>query len=1256
MNRRSLLPRAALCKSAPRPDYFRVHLEPLEKRQLLAGNTYYVNDTWIDNNGGSLNFGDSVTAGAGLDPNSTGLGGTYGIDCFGKSSTGSFSSGFEHIGDAIVAAASQDTVSLLEGTYTESDIVINRQILLTGTGTSGTADTLIVPEVATDQTAGALSNFGAAGTSHEGIIIYNSCVTVQQVHLNGNGNGSLGGSLNYHQGITHLYDTQTGGSVSTIRNGSLTPQLFGNIPDPGTRPNRSEELDLVQNVLVENVFWRGIVFSAPSGKQFGMSGTSAQNQVINSTVNNVGPNGSQDYDRVGILVMNVDNYPNESPSAGAIPAGNILNCVVNNAGVGAALRTFGPYDQNNGARNKGAISYTTVNSAVTIGIETSNRDSGAVKANTITGSSAVGLQISNSSTNSYSTITITGATVGVKVLDSRVNAQGGLGFPIFTLSTITGPGTAVPNSVGILLTNSSSAPEASASIAFGTSISGFQTGIKAEQPFAITGTHAISGAANNGIDNRIRITSSAASSLVTGNTVIISGVLGTTEANGKWTVTVINSTQFDLNGSTFVNAYTSGGTWAYPTALLTLDNPDLSGNANGVSVSGNYHVEGHVTAGGSLTGTGIELKAGNDIQPFQFYNSITNETISPGGNPSTTNNTPPSPAGIVPMPSSVDQIVTGDFSLDSTSTLRADINGALAYKNIQDFNGAPLFFPQTTQTNPWRSGYRSPGALGVWFGNTSQGGGSLTILPSATELGAVFDIGDINNPIDMRGMQMVQVVAKKVSGANPDSFGLTINDIDGTSQAYVLPMAGLNTLTYTTLTLNILTSIVKVQDGLAGLNMSAISGWGLVSDLGSSNMQISDTFGINIDSIGMIAPYANSVIKANGTVALNGATLNAQVTNAGFTPSVSQTFTLIDNDGADAVSGTFAGLPEGATVTLSGLRFKVSYVGNGPSGNANDVVLTRVSSNSNVVKTNLFYKGSTKWDVTNGATFSDDNAIAPDKTAYLPGGGTSTFAAVSSYDRGINGVMVDLSGPHGAITVNDFTFKRGNNNSPNAWVAATAPTAVTTRATAGTSGSDRIELLWADNDAVKKQWLEVIVEGNDTVGGFNTNTGLASSYVFYFGNPLGDTGTGNAGAFQVTSTDEVNARNNPKTFTATRSDVNDFNRDGSVNSSDQIIARNNITNLGNQLKFLVVGAGGPFAPESSGGGGGDSGVASGLAASSSSGSSGSASAPGWLGVRLDELGSAANASSSGGAVGQAVLSESDDDSRDDEEDELPAEV
>jgi hypothetical protein len=468
-------------------------------------------------------------------------------------------------------------------------------------------------------------------------------------------------------------------------------------------------------------------------------------------------------------------------------------------------------------------------------------------------------------------------------------------------------------------------------------------------------------------------------------------------------------------------------------------------------------------------------------------------------------------------------------------------------------------------------------------------------------------------------MQQLQVVAKKAAGVSAAEFFIVMGDSDGGSYAYSFPYSALNTSTYTTLSIDLMAVGANVQNCLNGINMSRISAWAVAANLGDDDMNASDSFGMDIDNIGMVRSNTNSMVNVTGTVSLNGATLNAKAWN-GFSPGTSQAFTIINNDGADAVSGTFAGLPEGSVITLTGSNYKISYVG----GTGNDVTLTQTTSNSTIAQTKLFYLRSTKWDVTNGATFSDDNAIAPDKTAYLPGGGTATFAAVSSYTRGINGIMVDVSGPHGAISASDFIFKVGRNNTPSAWATATAPTTVTTRAGAGLGGSDRVELLWADN-AVQKLWLEVVVKGNDALGSSNTNTGLASSYVFYFGNGLADAGNNNSGAFQTTSADEVGARNNPTNLAlpATRSNVYDYNRTGQVDSSDQIVARNNLTSLGNQLNFLVVGGGGPFSPAAAAGGGGssggDSGVASALAIAPSSTTS---DGDGWVGNRLRHLAAA----------------------------------
>lgn len=69
----------------------------------------------------------------------------------------------------------------------------------------------------------------------------------------------------------------------------------------------------------------------------------------------------------------------------------------------------------------------------------------------------------------------------------------------------------------------------------------------------------VTGAVNNG-SGLIRITTSTSSIFGTGARVYVSGVTGTTEANGTWTVTRISATQYDLQGSAFVNAFVGAGT------------------------------------------------------------------------------------------------------------------------------------------------------------------------------------------------------------------------------------------------------------------------------------------------------------------------------------------------------------------------------------------------------------------------------------------------------------------------------------------------------------------------------------------------------------------------------------------------------------------------------------------------------------------------------------------------------------------------
>ncbi len=230
-----------------------------------------------------------------------------------------------------------------------------------------------------------------------------------------------------------------------------------------------------------------------------------------------------------------------------------------------------------------------------------------------------------------------------------------------------------------------------------------------------------------------------------------------------------------------------------------------------------------------------------------------------------------------------------------------------------------------------------------------------------------------------------------------------------------------------------------------------------------------------------------------------------------------------------------------------------------------------------VVGRKLFYDGSSRYDVTNGTFpgFSDDNAVATDKVPLLPGGPIATFANVSSYSRGITGIMIDLLGSSlaGSITASDFVFKIGNNNTPSSWATATSPSTVTVRAGAGVSGSDRVELIWPAG-AIQKTWIEVIVAANG-------NTGLAFPDIFFFGHALGDTGAGDTSTHAtVNSVDEAGARNNPQVLSDNipLTNVYDFNRDGRVNSIDEAIARNNATNSATVTQFIMI-SNPPAAPE-----------------------------------------------------------------------------
>ena len=90
---------------------------------------------------------------------------------------------------------------------------------------------------------------------------------------------------------------------------------------------------------------------------------------------------------------------------------------------------------------------------------------------------------------------------------------------------------------------------------------------------------------------------------------------------------------------------------------------------------------------------------------------------------------------------------------------------------------------------------------------------------------------------------------------------------------------------------------------------------------------------MGIDVGGNTAGTQYDQLNVTGTVALGGATLSLSGTHVP-NPAALQSFVIINNDLADAVTGVFAGLAEGAQIALGGGFVYITYQG----GDGNDVL------------------------------------------------------------------------------------------------------------------------------------------------------------------------------------------------------------------------------------------------------------------------------------------------------------------------------
>ncbi len=410
------------------------------------------------------------------------------------------------------------------------------------------------------------------------------------------------------------------------------------------------------------------------------------------------------------------------------------------------------------------------------------------------------------------------------------------------------------------------------------------------------------------------------------------------------------------------NTYTGATAISAGTLQLGATNAVPSGSAVTVSGGAIFDLRGFSDAIGSLAGAGtvtsgaagaVVLTAGGNNSSTTFSGVMQNGsgivaltktgtgTLTLSGANTYSGATTVS-AGVLDVQNNTALGATaGATTVAGGAALQLDGSGLVVAEPVT-LNGTGIAgggaLRQLANTNTWSGAITLGSAARV-----NADAGTLTVSGGITNGGFLLTVGGAGN---------TTISTTVISGTG----GLTK---DGTG---TVTLSASNTYTGTT-TVSAGTLLVNgsQSSSTVSLNGGTLGGTGTVGAITSttSGGTVSPGQGgpgiLNSGSVNWSSGSPGLVVQLNGTapgtgydqlnvtgsVNLGSATLSGTL---GFSPPNGTSFTIINNDGGDAVIGTFAGLPEGSTVVLSGQSLQISYVG----GTGNDVVLSVVAPNLTV--------------------------------------------------------------------------------------------------------------------------------------------------------------------------------------------------------------------------------------------------------------------------------------------------------------------